>query len=163
MKYLNIGCILLLIPALLSAQVRPQTIDDWSRLLRLDPGVKISVRRTGGLPEFGKFKHVTNMSLDFKVGKKDVSIPRAEVEHVNLYESKYARNIAKTGGIGAGIGAVAGAVAGSEVGGGYLVSRTGAALILGAVGGLLGFMGGLIVGTATGREEKETLIYDKSS
>src|SRR5229473_1452192 len=112
MRYLRIGCILLLVPALLSAQIRLQPLDDWTRLQRLNSGDRISVRRTGVPPEIGKFKQVTRASLDFKVGKKDISVPRAEVEHVILYESKYARNIAKNGGIGAGIGATAGVVTG---------------------------------------------------
>ena len=167
MRYLRIAGILLLVPALLSAQVRPQTFDDWTRLHRLHSGDRISVRRTGALPEIGKFKQATSASLDFKVGKKDVSVPRAEVEHVTLYESKYARNIAKNGGIGAGIGAIAGVVTGLELGSGpcsgICISRTGAALILGAAGGLVGFLGGIVFGTVTGREDKETMIYDKSS
>ena len=135
MRYLRIGCILLLVPALLSAQVRPQSIDDWAQLLRLDPGAKISVTRTGALPDFGRFKHVTSTSLDFKVGKKDVSVPRGEVEHVTLYESKYGRNIAKNGGIWAGIGATAGIGLGVELTrgpcSGICIPRTGAMLILG--------------------------------
>jgi hypothetical protein len=167
MRYLRIGCILLLVPALLSAQVRPQTFDDWARLRRLNSGDRISVRRTGVLPEIGKFKQVTSASLDFKVGKKEVSVPRVEVEHVILYESKYARNIAKNGGIGAGIGVTAGVVTGLKLGGGpcsgICISQTTMALILGAAGGLAGFLGGLVFGTVTGREDKETLIYDKSS
>jgi hypothetical protein len=36
-------------------------------------------------------------------------------------------------------------------------------LILGAAGGLAGFLGGLVFGAATGREDKATVIYDKSS
>src|SRR5438105_3381838 len=162
MRYLRNVCILLLLPAFLSAQVRPQPFSDWVRLRSLNPGDRISVRRTAGLPEIGNFKQVTSASLDFKVGKKNVTVPRAEVEHVTLYESKYGRNIAKSGGIGAGIGATAGVVTGAKLGG-YLVSRTGAALILGAAGGLVGFLGGIVVGTVTGREDKATVIYDKSS
>src|SRR2546427_692874 len=154
MRYLRSGCILLLVPALLSGQARPQPVDNWGRLQTLHSGNKISVRRTGGLPEAGKFKQVTSASLDFKVGNKDVSVPRAEVEHVILYESKYSRNIVKNGGIGAGIGAAAGVVTGLEVGG-VFISRTATALILGAAGGLVGFVGGMVFGTVTGREEKE--------
>src|SRR2546427_7806329 len=167
MRYVRNVCILLLLPAFLSAQVRPQPFSDWVRLRSLNPGNRISVRRTGGLPEVGNFKQVTSASLDFKVGKKNITLPRAEVEHVTLYESKYGRNIAKSGGIGAGIGATAGIVAGLKLGSGpcsgICISRTGAMLILGAAGGLVGFLGGIVVGTVTGREDKPTVIYDKSS
>jgi hypothetical protein len=167
MRYLRVSCIVLLVPALLSAQARPEPVDDWMRLQALHSGNKISVRRTGGLPEAGKFKQFTNASLDFKVGNKDVSVPRGEVEHVILYESKYARNIAKDGAIGAGIGAAAGAATGLAVGGGdrsfIYISRPLAALVLGAAGGLIGFVAGTVFGTAMGPEKKETVIYDKLS
>src|SRR5439155_23582184 len=122
----------------------------------------------GGLPEVGKFKQITNAAIDFKVGKKDISIPRDRVERVILYESKYGRNIAKQGAIGAGVGAVVGGLFGLAVGDDHrtssvYISRRFAALVLGAAGGLVGFVAGTIMGTVRGPETSPTVIYDKSS
>jgi hypothetical protein len=140
------------------AQTEPATPQEWSALLKLEPGASLSVDFKDGRNMKGRFESLSGERLSIIRNRGVTDVDRTEIARLHRTHGSLGNSAAIGGLIGAGSGAVLGYMAASDCSGGFCLLPKREATAGGAiVGAGLGAVVGLIVGAV---RRKKTVIYE---
>ncbi|HWP42548.1 MAG TPA: hypothetical protein VNO14_04885 [Blastocatellia bacterium] len=154
-------CILLALPSLALAQDAAVASSDWSAVLSISPGEKLSVNLKDGKKFEGRLLRASDTTLIIDRKGRSTDLDRQSIQRVHrLVPKSTGKSIGKSALIGAGIGFGAGATLGIAAGSYEDLETAGLVGILGGIGAAIGAGIGAITGAITGRGNKKVLVYD---
>ena len=134
---------------------------DWSTVMAISPGEKLSVETKDGKKVKGRLRSVSDSMLSLDRGSKTSDLSRDSVSRVYRLVGSAGKSVGKAAAIGAGVGGGAGIGVGIASGGYEDLSRGQVAGILGLVGAGIGAGIGAIVG-GLGSKETRVLVYQSN-
>ena len=134
---------------------------DWSTVMAISPGEKLSIELKDGKKIKGRLRTVSDSMLTLDRDSKTSDLSRDSISRVYRLVGSAGKSVGKAAAIGAGIGAGAGVGVGIASGGYETLSRGEVAGILGLVGAGIGAGIGAIVG-GLGSKETRVLVYQSN-
>lgn len=134
---------------------------DWSAVMAISPGEKVSIELKDGKKVKGRLRTVSDSTVTLDRGSKTSDHSRDTIARVYRMVGSAGKSVGKAAAIGAAIGGGAGVGVGIASGGYEDLGRGEIAGILGAVGAGIGAGIGAIVG-GLGSKEKKVLVYQSN-